>query len=80
MLALIRWLGSTPEAFVHGPRNAGVHLPGGDGFIRVDMTEVATASGDPSAARRSRTTIQNLAAVAQESDRSIAALTRLSDT
>ena len=82
VLALIRWLGSTPEDYVEEGRVPGERLRRpGPGFVRVDMGAVAAAADLPDKARgRSRTTIQNLVAVAQQADRPVASLTRLTPT
>lgn len=83
VLALVRWLGVAPEAFVAGNENrrSGDTLATtGAGIVRVDMSAVATAAGDDRGARgRTRTTIQHLTSVAHHADVAISSLTRLSD-
>lgn len=81
VLALVRWLGVAPEDYVAGDSVTGKRLPPADGgYVRVDMESVAVADDDPSgAAGRSRTSIQNLVAVAQRSGRPVASLTRRSE-
>ena len=82
VLALIRWLDVPPEDYVRGDSARGERLIGaGDGYVRVDMESVAKAKGDPSGGRgRTRTSIQNLVEVAQQSGQPIASLTRRSET
>lgn len=79
VLALIRWLGVTPEDFIDGDSVPGERLASyGDGYVRVDMELVAVADGDCRGARgRTRTSIQRLVDVAQRSERTVASLTRL---
>lgn len=81
VLALIRWLGVTPEDYVRGDSVRGDPLRGGgDGYVRVDMELVARAKGDPRGARgRTRSSIQNLVLVAQCSGQPVAALTFFSE-
>ena len=82
VLALIGWLGATPEDFVTGDAMSGIPLRIEDSsLIRVDMELVALANGDPGGAGgRTRTSIQHLVEVAQRSGQPVASLTRLSDT
>ncbi len=82
VLALVRWLRVAPERYVLGRSCSGERLvEPGDGVVRVDMALVAEAAGDSRGARgRSRTTIQRLVDVAQRSGRSVASLTRRSET
>ena len=80
VLALIRWLSVAPEHFVQSdsvkPKPLRKH---GGGYVRVDMDAVAIAGADIGGSqRRTRTTIQNLVAVAQCSGQSVASLTRWS--
>lgn len=81
VLALVRWLGVPPEDFVAGNAVKSRRLPsGGNAYVRVDMELVALANGDGNGAgKRTRTTIQNLVAVAQGAGRSVASLTMLTD-
>lgn len=76
VLALVRWLGVPPEAFVDAARRAGEPLPTGAGVVRVDMTRVAEAVGEPVRGRE-RTTIQRLVEAALLVDVSVASLARL---
>ena len=82
VLALVRWLGVTPEEFVVSSLVEGEGLQrAGGGFVRVDMELVARANGEPLGSRgRTRTTIQKLVETAQRSERSVASLTRWSAT
>lgn len=82
VLALVRWLGVAPEEFVPNSAITGDRLrAAGDEFVRVDMERVATAEGSSRGAHgQTRTSIQNLVRVAQSSGRTIASLTRLSET
>ncbi len=86
VLALIRWLGATPEDHVVGgsvqgsPLTSPLTSSSGEGQIRVDMELVAEAAGDRRGARgRTRTTIQRLVDVAERAERPIATLTRFSE-
>ena len=76
VLALIRWLGVSPETYVDAARRAGEPLPTGAGVVRIDMTRVAAAAGEPTRGRE-RTTIQRLVEAALRVDVSIASLTRM---
>ena len=77
VLALISWLGDTPEQFIRDSSVEGAPLPqAGTGQIRVDMALVAEAT--QGIRTSTRTTIQRLAVAAQGSERSIASLTRWS--
>ena len=79
VLALVGWLGATPEDFVIAADVAGERLaPADGGFVRVDIARVAAVTGG----RRvtGRTTIQCLVEAAQTSGRSIASFTRWSAT
>ncbi|MEM8923731.1 MAG: helix-turn-helix transcriptional regulator [Actinomycetota bacterium] len=80
VLALVRWLGVTPEDYV-AVMTEGQQLPDGDvGVVRVDMDLVARAEGRAGGADgRSRTTIQRLVAAARSSGCPVASLTRLSE-
>ncbi len=82
VLALIRWLGATPEEFVADSSIVGEPLaPSGDAYVRVDMTAVEASGGSGSAGKpssHSRTTIQRLVWAAQEAGVTVASLTRLS--
>lgn len=81
VLATVGWLGVAPEQFIKGGVAEAERLPdAGDGFVRVDMELVASASADLRCARgRTRTSIQALVEVAQRSRRTVASLTQLSD-
>jgi len=81
VLAVVRWLGVTPEDFLTDAVTIGVRLPGSsDRVVRVDMDLVAAANGESQGAKgRSRTTIQRLVNAAQRSGQPIASLVRLSD-
>lgn len=80
VLALVRWLGVAPEAYVAGSSLPGDRLDsGGMGHVRVDMDLVAEVTPEAEVSRgRTRTTIQHLVAVAGTSQRTVASLTRLS--
>lgn len=80
VLALVGWLGVSPEEFVVDSSIAGLPLPAaGDGMIRVDMELVAALPSWPRRGRiGSRTTIQRLVAAAQGSGRTVASFTRWS--
>ena len=80
VLALVGWLGATPERFIADSTVEGTPLPPtGDGMNRVDMDEVrALPSWPPSSRSVERTTIQRLVAAAQCDGRTIASLTRRS--
>lgn len=80
VLALIRWLGETPEYFILNSQVAGVPLPvANDGVIRVDMALLTDLPAWPGRSRAGgRTTIQQLAIVAQASRAPMASLTRWS--
>lgn len=82
VLALVRWLGVAPEDYVVDSQVKGQLLPHGEGpIVRVDMELVALANNESGGARgRTRTTIQRLAATAQQTQRSVASLTRTSHT
>ena len=79
VLALLRWLGIAPEAFIKHSSATPERLPAAPGGVRVDMEKVARAEGAASARGRTRTTIQRLAKAALQSERSIASFTRMSD-
>lgn len=81
VLALVRWLGVTPEEFVSNNSVGGEKLlASGDGVVRVDMNSVAIADGDRRGARgRTRTTIQRLVSVAQRAGQPVVSLTRFSE-
>lgn len=81
VLATLQWLGAVPEHYMPDSNVAGIRLqPANDGHVRVDMQMIAEASGDSGGANgRTRTTIQNLATVAEYSGRPIASFTRLTD-
>lgn len=81
VLAALQWLDVVPEHYVARSNVAGTRLPpASDGHVRVDMQLIAGANGDPrGAGKRTRTTIQNLAAAAERSGRPIASLTRLTE-
>lgn len=78
VLAVLAWLRDPPEHFIATSTVGAMALPlAGDGQIRVDMELVEperTGSRTPT-----RTTIQRLAIAAQESGRTVASLTRLSE-
>lgn len=80
VLALIGWLGVSPEQFVIDSKIAGVPLPpAGEGLHRVDMAKLAELTPQPRRARPvTRTTIQRLTAAAQASEVPLASLTRWS--
>ena len=80
VLALVGWLGVAPEEFVRDSKVAGEPLPAAnDGVIRVDMGLVAALPRNMGRQRvGTRTTIQRLTTVAQESGMTIASLTRRS--
>lgn len=87
VLALIRWLDAAPEDFIVGaPHLTAKRKPlasldnGATIYVRVDMALVAKAAGDKrSAAGRTRTTIARLVEAAEQADRPVATLTRLTD-
>ena len=81
VLATLQWLGAVPEEYMPDSNLTGTRLqPASDGHVRVDMQMVAEANGDSRGAKgRTRTTIQNLAAIAERSGRPIASLTHLTD-
>ncbi len=77
VLALVGWLGATPEEFITAGGVSGERLaPANGDFVRVDMALVAAVTGG----RRvtGRTTIQRLVAAAQTSGRPIASFTQWS--
>lgn len=78
VLALVRWLGAPPETFVDASRRAGALLPAGDGTLRVDMSAIAAALGEPRRGR-TRTTINRLVEAARRADVTISSLTRLAE-
>lgn len=80
VLALIEWLGLTPEEFVADSTVAGALLPpAGEGTIRVDMSLLMQLPTWPRRARAgTRTTIQRLVTTAQASQTTVASLTRWS--
>ena len=81
VLILIQWLTTTPEDYITGNSIAAEKLtPPGDGPVRVDMNLVADASQDPRGADGlTRTTIQRLVREAQDTNQSVASLTRTTD-
>ncbi|MEL7159093.1 MAG: hypothetical protein AAFN30_21220 [Actinomycetota bacterium] len=81
VLILLQWLGAAPEDYIAGSSTAPVRLtPVENGPVRVDMNLVADASQDPRGADgRTRTTIQRLVRAAQDTNQSVASLTRTSD-
>lgn len=80
VLVLIGWLGVAPEQFVVDSDVVGELLPpAGDGVIRVDMSLVTELPASPRRARvGTRTTIQRLVMAAQQSNVTIASVTRWS--
>ncbi|MFW2380108.1 MAG: hypothetical protein ACN4GZ_00005, partial [Acidimicrobiales bacterium] len=81
VLALVRWLGVAPEAFVlTGASVEGIPLtPSSGGFVRVDMDLVReTTAGQDIALGRSRLSIQNLVTIAHQSKLPMTSLTRQS--
>lgn len=82
VLALVRWMGVAPEAYVIGGSVRGSQLCCADDcYVRVDMELVAQASGELRGSQgRTRTSIQNLVVVAQRSGQPVASLTRSSET
>lgn len=81
VLAVVRWLGVSPEDFIDGSVVAGQALSSpDDGFVRVDMELVASASRESAPSRaRSRTTIQHLVRIAQDALCTVSSLTRVTD-
>lgn len=81
VLALVRWLGATPEDYVVDTGVKGDLLPHREGsVVRVDMELVANANNEPSGARgRTRTSIQRLVGTAQRVQQPVASLTRLTE-
>ncbi|MEO1056072.1 MAG: hypothetical protein AAFY28_04080 [Actinomycetota bacterium] len=79
VLALISWLGTSPEQFIINTSVRGRRLPTIEsGFVRVDMKRVTAAHGVPTSTEgRTRTTIQRLVAVAQAAHRPVADLTHI---
>lgn len=77
VLNVVEWLGVPPEEFVRNCSVDGVRLsPAGDGVTRVDMELIRALPAWPQVSRsQTRTTIQRLVAVAQESRRTVASLT-----
>lgn len=87
VLILIQWLATAPEDYITGNSVAPEKLtPPGDGPVRVDMNRVdmnrvANATQDPRGADgRTRTTIQRLVRAAQDTNQSVASLTRTTGT
>lgn len=80
VLALIGWLGVSPEHFVVDSAVAGTPLPpAGEGVIRVDLSRLSELPDWPRRAQTgTRTTIQRLAMTAQAAEKTIASLTRWS--
>lgn len=79
VLALIAWSGDPPEQFIADSLVSGTRLPpAGTGQIRVDMDLVVRARSGRGAP--TRTTIQRLVIAAQASGRTVASLTRWSQT
>jgi len=79
VLAVVRWLGAAPEDFVGAGTVRGCHLPTEpNGFVRVDMESVAKALGQDGNRRRTRTTVQRLVGVAEQSGIPVALLNRVS--
>lgn len=75
VLALVGWVGDTPEQFIVNSIVDGMLLPpAGNGQIRVDMDLVREATRQRSTS--TRTTIQRLAIAAQASGQPIASFTR----
>ena len=81
VLILIQWLATAPEDYITGNSMAPQKLaPPGDGPVRVDMNLVADATQDPRGVDgRTRTTIQRLVRAAQDTNQSVASLTRTTD-
>ena len=81
VLILIQWLATTPEDYITGSTITPEKLaPPENGPVRVDMNRVADASQDPRGADgRTRTTIQRLVRAAQDTNQSVASLTRTTD-
>ena len=81
VLILIQWLTTAPEDYITGNSIAPQKLtPPENGPVRVDMNLVADASQDPRGADgRTRTTIQRLVRAAQDTNQSVASLTRTTD-
>ena len=81
VLILIQWLATTPEDYITGDTITPQKLtPPRDGPVRVDMNLVANATQDPRGADgRTRTTIQRLVRAAQDTNQSVASLTRTTD-
>jgi len=81
VLALIRWLEAAPEEFFWADCASRAHLlPDRTGVVRVDMGLIDAAQKRPTANKRTRTTIQHLAEVAEQSSTPVAALVRISET
>ena len=81
VLAIVRWLGVSPETFVCGGAVGGRRLSTEPtGFVRVDMDAVARAAGQEGESRRTRTTIHRLVTAAEQAGMPVASLTRLSAT
>lgn len=81
ILILIQWLATAPEDYITKNTTTPEKLtPPENGPVRVDMNRVADASKDPrGAAGRTRTTIQRLVRAAQDTNQSVASLTRTTD-
>ena len=78
VLILIQWLATAPEDYITANSITPEKLtPPENGPVRVDMNRVTNASKDPQgAAGRTRTTIQRLVRAAQDTNQSVASLTR----
>lgn len=77
VLALIGWVGVTPEHFVAETAIVGEPLPNvGGGVVRVDMTRIAESTGSRSLS--TRTSIQRLVTIAQAAGHPISSFTRRS--
>lgn len=81
VLALIGWLNTRPEEYIHNSTIRGRKLATiTNGYVRVDMSLVEAAKGGSnSSTRRTRTTIQRLVAAAQQTRQPVADLTRQAD-
>ncbi len=81
VLALVRWLGCSPEEFIQDNIVDGEALdPSGEGYVRVDMQQVkeldvGVVGRSPQA---TRTSIQRLVEVAQRAGQPVTTLTRIS--
>ena len=69
-----------PEDYIEGATIAEPLHPAGEGFVRIDPQLIQVALGEPArSTRRTRMTIQQLVAAAQQAGRSVSSLTRLSE-